>query len=229
VADRPGVDASATANQSHTTAWLLKAVRAAYADSDFVRHVADVERDLGIDFEQEFLRQFDGPSTSTIAPDGTFAARSTVRDPAGLARLMKRLAPRLPQLILDLQALDSEGLLALFMIAPDAPIATRTFRRGGIEVVDRGSGLYEVRGLEPPAPRELVFGLVDEVFVVASNEALAREIAAAPARPVEGLSGASVARGDLGPFGETLSRFGLPDIPGELRGAAQITRSATAG
>lgn len=225
VADLPGRLASGTANQSQTTAWLLKAVRAAYPDSDFVRHVAEVERELRIDFEREFLRQFDGPSTSTMAPDGTFAARSTVRDPAGLARLMKRLAPRLPQLILDLQALDTEGLVALFMLAPDAPVATRTFRRGGIEVVDLGTGLYEVRGLEPPAPRELVFGLIGDVFVVASNEGLAREIARAPARPVEGLSGASVARGDLGPFGQLLQRFGLPDAGGEASGAVQITRS----
>lgn len=225
VADLPGVVASATANQSQTTAWMLKAVRAAYPDSDFVRHVADVERELKIDFEQEFLRQFDGPSTSTIGPEGQFAARSTVRDPERLARLMKRLAPRLPQLILDLQALDTEGLVALFMLAPDAPIATRTFRKGGVEVVDLGTGLYEVRGLEPPAPRELVFGLVDDVFVVASDVARAREIAGAPARPVEGLAGSSVARGDLRGFGGLLSRFGLPDIGGDATGSVQITRS----
>jgi hypothetical protein len=62
-------------------------------------------------------------------------------------------------------------------------------------------------------------------FVVASTERLAHEIATAPARPVPGLSGASVARGDLRQFGELLGRFGLPGVAGEATGSAQITRS----
>ena len=225
VAELPGTVGSATANQSQTTAWMLKAVRAAYPESDFVRHVGELERDLKIDFEREFLRQFDGPSTSTLRPDGRFAARSTVRDPDRLRTLMERLAPRLPQLLLDLQALDTEGLVALFLVAPDAPIATRTFRKGGIEVTDLGTGLYEVRGLEPPAPTELVFGLIGDVFVVAADEAAARAIARAPAKPVDGLRGASVGRGDLDPFDDLVSRLGLPTIAGEATGSVQITRS----
>jgi hypothetical protein len=225
LAELAGRLASATGNQSQTTAWLLKAVRAAYPDSAFVRDVAEVERDLDIDFEREFLRQFDGPSTSTLAPDGTFAARSTVADPVRLGRLMKRLAPRLPKLLVDLQALDTEGLIALFLIAPDAPIATRTFREGKIAVTDLGTGLYEVRGLEAPAPRELVFGLVGDVFVVASDQAKAREIAAAPVRPAADLEGASVAKGDLRGFDDLMSRFGLPPVGGDAKGWVDVTPS----
>lgn len=225
LAELAGRLASATGNQSQTTAWLLKAVRAAYPDSAFVRDVAEVERDLDIDFEREFLRQFDGPSTSTLAPDGTFAARSTVADPVRLGRLMKRLAPRLPKLLVDLQALDTEGLIALFLIAPDAPIATRTFREGKIAVTDLGTGLYEVRGLEAPAPRELVFGLVGDVFVVASDQAKAREIATARVRPAGGLEGASVAKGDLRGFDDLTSRFGLPPVGGDAKGWVDVTPS----
>jgi hypothetical protein len=47
-----------------------------------------VERELGIDFASEVLRQFDGPSASAVSPDGqTFAARSVVSDPEALERL----------------------------------------------------------------------------------------------------------------------------------------------
>ena len=51
------------------------------------------------------LRQFNGPSASAVSVDGeTFAARSTVRDPERLKRLLPRLAPHLPRLVAGLEA-----------------------------------------------------------------------------------------------------------------------------
>ena len=112
-------------NQSQTTAFLLRALRAGHPDSRFVRAAEAVEKELGIDFEQEILRQFNGPSASYVSPDGrTFAARSKVRDPEALAKVLPRLAPHLPALVEGLQGLQSEGMALLFLFAPDAPAAT---------------------------------------------------------------------------------------------------------
>jgi hypothetical protein len=222
--ERPGHLSGGSINQSQTTAWLLRLVRGAYPRSDFVRHVADAERELKIDFEREFLRQFDGPSASIVTPDGRFAARSTVGDPGALRSIVDRLAPRLPQLILDLQALDTEGLTALFLVAPDAPVATRRFEKGGISVTELPSGLYEVRGLRAPAPRVLVFGLVGEVFVVASDEAAARDIAEAQAKEPSGIDGVSVAKGDARALGRLLQALSI-DGATDAAGSLAVTRS----
>jgi hypothetical protein len=227
--ERPGEVAGASANQSQTTAFLLNAVRAAYPKSAFVRHVAAVERDLKIDFEREFLLQFDGPSASTVASDGAFAARSTVRDPRRLAALLRRLAPRLPRLVLDLQALGSKGLSVLFLFAPDAPVATREFSAGAIRVRTLPDGLYSIEGLTSPSPPRIVFGLVGKVFVVASDEAHAREMATAPTTPSpKGLSGTSVMRGDLVDLPAGLVRLN-PGARGEATGSLDVTRSRLLG
>lgn len=217
--ERPGEVAAASANQSQTTAFLLRAAEQAFPRSAFVFDVADVEHDLKIDFEQEFLRQFDGPSASTVGSSGAFAARSTVRDPARMAKLLRRLAPRLPQLVLDLQALGSKGLSALFLFAPDAPVSTREFSAGAIGLRTLPGGLYSIEGLTRPSPPRVVFGVVGKVFVVASDETRAREVATAPtAAPPAGLSGAAAMRGDLGnlPLPARLSR-------GEATGSLDAT------
>ena len=85
-----------------------------------VRDVHALEQELGIDFADEVLRQFDGPSASSVSLDGqTFAARSEVSDPEGLKELLPRLAPHLPRLVTGLQGLQSEGQALLFLFAPD--------------------------------------------------------------------------------------------------------------
>ena len=111
-------------NQSQTTVFLLRTVQAAYPSSRFVRAVDAMDEDLGISFEEEILRQFNGPSASYVSPDGrTFAARSEVRDPEALRELLPRIAPHLPALVEGLQGLQSEGMALLFLLAPDAPAA----------------------------------------------------------------------------------------------------------
>ena len=199
VVKRDGWISGANLNQSQTTTFLLRAVRAAFPDSDFVRDVATVERERGIDFEREFLRQFDGPSQSLLAPDGRFAARSEVSDPERLAATMEKIAPDLGRLVEDLQALRSSGLGLLLLLAPDAPAATSVLDSANVRVRALGDDLYRMSGLEGPGPDAIVFGLVDDVFVVAEDERAAAEIAAAPTEPFEGPPGPAVlsASGDV--------------------------------
>jgi len=182
-------------NQSMTTAFATKVARSVFADSRFVRAVESTERKLDIDFEQEFLRQFDCPSVSVFdGPESQeFAARSCVRDPARMRRLLPRLTPELPKIITALQALESEGLLALLLIAPDAPL-TPSFGGvlGAVELnplrgPEDGDGreqLYELRGLRDPesrlvlsGPDRVVFGMIGDDFVVGSDRARVRDVA----------------------------------------------------
>jgi hypothetical protein len=228
---REGEVASGSIDQSFTTAFLLRAARAVFADSAFVRDVAQLEADLGIDFEQEVLRQFAGPSASSVTLDGRFAARSTVADPAAMRSLLPKLAPRLPQIVKDLDRLGTEGLLALLFIAPDAPVATVPL--GGATVAQALPGgepeseeeeqLYVIRAPRGPRgtvpivalPDQIVFGIIGDTFVVASDRRRAREIAAATAESVEGLSGASVLSAEsLGGLPDRVQTFLQLDVSG---------------
>ncbi len=194
-------------NQSQTTAFLLRTVQAAYPNSRFVRAVDAMDEDLGISFEEEILRQFNGPSASYVSPDGrTFAARSEVRDPEALRELLPRIAPHLPALVEGLQGLQSEGMALLFLLAPDAPAAAPM---QGVKVDPPTSpdGLYRISGLTGDGPAELHLGLIGDVFVVASDEQRAREIATADTEPAEGAQGAGVLRADLAKISRDLGDF----------------------
>jgi Protein of unknown function (DUF3352) len=194
-------------NQSQTTVFLLRAVQAAYPNSRFVRAVDALDEDLGISFEEEILRQFNGPSASYVSPDGrTFAARSEVRDPEALRALLPRIAPHLPALVEGLQGLQSEGMALLFLFAPDAPAAAPM---QGVKVDPPTSpdGLYRISGLTGDGPAELHLGLIGDLFVVASDEQRAREIASADTKPAEGAQGAGVLRADLAKISRDLGDF----------------------
>lgn len=194
---RPRELSGGNRNQSQTTAFLLRALRAGHPDSRFVKAADAIEEELGIDFEQEILRQFDGPSASYVSPDGrTFAARSEVSDPEALREILPRIAPHLPALVEGLQGLESEGMALLFLFAPDAPAAA-PMQGVRVDPPETPDGLYRISGLTGEGPAELHLGLIGDVFVVASDEERAREIATAETEPAEGAEGAGVLRTDL--------------------------------
>lgn len=184
----------ASRNQSATTVFATRLARSLFADSQFVQAVETTERKLDIDFEQEFLRQFDCPSVSVLdaSDPQRFAARSCVKDPERMRALLPRLTPELPKILTALQALEGEGLVALLLIAPDAPL-TPSFgdllAAVELEPLDDSGGeeeeqLYELRGLRDPdsrlaltGPDRVVFGLIGDDFVVGSDSERVREVA----------------------------------------------------
>jgi hypothetical protein len=181
---------SGSANQSQTTAFLLEVLRAWRPAGRFAKDVATVERKRRIDLDEEVLRQFDGPSSSSLTSTGQFGARSTVADPRRMERTLRMIAP-------DVLS-DSEV---------------------DVERVDGQRALYRMG--------KIVFGLIGDAFVVASDERLAQEAARAPTAPVPGTRGASVlharATDQLRGLAERAIGFD-PGPRGELTGSVQASR-----
>jgi hypothetical protein len=189
----------ASRDQSVTTTFLSRTARALFADSDFAAAVERAERDLGVSFEDEVLRQFSCPSLSRFDPETSrFAARSCVRDPERMRELLPKLSRHLPRILTTLQRLDTQGLVGLLLVAPDAPltpsftaladIVVKPFRGGGD---DEEELLYEVTGLREDfgelaqtGPDRVVFGLIGDAFVVASDAEEAREAAKLSGEPL---------------------------------------------
>ena len=209
---------SANIDQSRTTVFLLRAAEAAFPDSRFVQAVENVEQDLGIDFEEEILKQFDGPSATALEFDGqTFAARSEVSDPDALREQLPALAPHLPELVQGLEGLRSQGLAFLLLLAPDAVASTQPLQGVQVELPAGPDDLYHVSGLTGDGPSDVYFGLIEDVFVIGSSEEGARAIADEPTDSVEGAMGAAVLRFDMRAGGrDLLERFGIgfsPEVP----------------
>ncbi|WP_354702419.1 hypothetical protein DSM112329_02777 [Paraconexibacter sp. AEG42_29] len=188
---------SGSADQSLTTVFLARLVRAVYPDSDFVEAVEALEADTGLTFETGVLQQFSGPSQSLLMPTdrGTteFAARSSLRDPAAMRKLLPTLVPRLPAILDGLNGLGSTGLAGLLLVAPDAPLVPEaasflgavTLKLIGGDPKDPTSTdelLYSVSGVDAAenvtGADGVVYGVIGDVFVVASSKALARKVAA---------------------------------------------------
>jgi hypothetical protein len=181
----------ASRDQSYTTTFLSRTARALFADSDFAKAVKAAEDDLGVTFEEEVLRQFSCPSMSEFTPASQrFGARSCVKDPERMRELLPRLSKHLPRIITGLQGLENEGLIALLLIAPDAPLVPG-FSLAQIQVnppkdpAAPDEVLYEITGLRDntdstaaqAGPEKIVFGMIGDAFVVASDHELARRAA----------------------------------------------------
>jgi hypothetical protein len=190
--------ASASADQRYTTTFLAGLARELWPDSRFVERVEAYEQESGVQFEDEVLRQFAGPSFSVLRPgrggQPSFGARSTLADPDRMRAQLDTLAPALPGILEGLQGLGSTGLTGLLLVAPDAPLTPSAFgllAQVGVERLQGGADeqLYEVVGLDPDnvqaGPDRVVYGLIGDAFVVASSEALAREVAALPTERAE--------------------------------------------
>jgi hypothetical protein len=203
--DIEGAVNSANRDQSRTTVFLARLARTAYPDSDFVHEVEKLESETGIKFEDAVLKEFNGPSASVAWPDGTFGAVSDVADPDAMRALLPKLAPRLPAILRGLRGLGNSGLVALLLMAPDAPLVPGALPLlDGIEVGRTNHGLYEITGLDEEssgpefAVPAVVFGMVGDRFVVATDESRAHQVATMKVSDVEDAHGAAVARADLG-------------------------------
>jgi hypothetical protein len=241
--------AGGSLDQSRITTFAASVARSLYADSDFVAAVEETERELGIRFEDEVLRQFDCPSVSVFEPEGAaalgtagrFSARSCVRDPERMRRLLPELAPRLPGILTAMHGLSGEGLMALLMLAPDAPLAPGVpLLQVGVEPLGGGAPeeqLYEVSGLREneggietfAGPDRVVFGMIGDDFVVGSDRQAARDAAALETEPA-GEQAASALRVPPGlPIGEMFGSDEANEVLARTFGDLEVGFSADPG
>lgn len=236
----------ASRDQSFTTTFLSRTARALFADSDFARAVERAERDLGVRFEDEVLRQFSCPSMSQFQPpDRRFGARSCVEDPERMREMLPKLSRHLPRILATLERLDTQGLVGLLLIAPDAPL-TPSFTRLAQIVVKPfederpDETLYRITGLrddfdseiEASMPDEVVFGLIGDAFVVGSDAEMARSAATLEGERLDepAASAIRVPFEHLFTFGEggelSPEERAVYDLLGEVRVTASADRSA---
>jgi hypothetical protein len=203
VPDVDGALNGANRNQSRTTVFLAQLARRAYPDSQFVREVERLESDLGISFEDEVLKQFNGPSASIAWESGEFGAVSDIADPQRMRELLPRIAPRLPPILRGLEGLGNEALVALLLFAPDAPLVPGALPllQGGVDVQRADGDLYEMSSEVLGQDGTIVFGLIGDRFVVATDHERARQAAELEVSEVEDAEGAAVGRTDFGTWG----------------------------
>ncbi|HEX8207665.1 MAG TPA: hypothetical protein VF587_16495 [Solirubrobacteraceae bacterium] len=240
--DLPRDDAitGASRDQSFTTTFLSRTARALFADSDFAKAVEDAERDIGVKFEDEVLRQFSCPSMSRLQPaDQRFGARSCVKDPERMRELLPKLSKHLPEILRTMARLDTEGLAGLLLVAPDAPltpsfaglaqIVVKPFEDGKPEeTLYRASGLHDE--LATPSD-EVVFGMIGDTFVVGSDEEMARGAAELSGERLDEPA-ASAIRIPFGPFagmgeiGTSDEERAVLELLNEIRVSISADRSA---
>jgi hypothetical protein len=117
---------------------------------------------LGIDIDRDIVDQFTGDATVSVSLDGKVAFRSEVADPAAMKQTLAKIAPRLERL------------------KPGEDIGVTT-------PPGSGEGLYAIAR---PGGQKLVFGLVGESFVAASDAARAAQVGGQSPSAIEGAEGA---------------------------------------
>jgi hypothetical protein len=132
--------------------------------ADYEREKERAARRLGIDIDRDIVDQFTGDSTISVSLDGDVAFRSAVADPAAMKDTLAKIVPRLERL------------------DPGEDIGVTT-------PPGSGEGLYAIAR---PGGKRVVFGLVGENFVAATDPARAAQVGGQSPSQVEGAEGAMV-------------------------------------
>lgn len=183
--------------------------------SSFEAGKAQIERRLGIDLDEDLVDQLDGDLHVSVGLDGKFGARAALKDPAELQQTLTKLEDVLPS------------------IAEGATGET-------VDLAKRGD-LYEVT---TGGGDKIAFGVVQDVFVLSNDPAIAGALATEATRSVAGAKGALVLSSDAEQLAQTALQqaegqgFGLGDrIKGaigtrpldELLGSFEVTTEGLSG
>jgi hypothetical protein len=150
--------------------------------SSFETGKAQIERRLDIDLDRDLIDQLDGDLQVSIGLDGKFQARAALKDPAAFEQTLTKLEDVLPAI--------AEGA------AGDTADLTK-----------RGD-LYE---LVTAGGDQIVFGVIEDVFVLANEPAIASTLATEGAKAVTGAKGALVLQTDA----EQLAQQALQQAEGQ--------------
>lgn len=164
---------------------------------DYSQAKQTLESRLDIDLDRDLIGQLKGDIAASVGLDGSFGVRAELEDPSVFADTLEKAAPVLPDL--------ASG-------AGTGPVELR--EPAG------GDGLYALAQSDGDA---VWFGVVEDVLVVANEEAQARELASAQPGAVDGAEGALAMAAD----GQQLANAILAGLQGldgiEAFGAQLVT------
>jgi hypothetical protein len=159
-----------------------------------------IERQLDVNIEEDLLAQLRGDTAMSFAVDGKYGVRAELEDPAAFERTLAKVADLLPRFA------EGAGAGELALAKPR-----------------RGSDFY---ALADPNGNSIVFGVVDEVFVLANDPTRAGRLSSESPADVEGAKGSVT----MGADAEQVARAALTQLSesqpglGGLLGAALFTR-----
>jgi hypothetical protein len=168
---------------------------------DYAKAKATIDRQLGVSLDDDLVGQLTGNLSSTISIDGKFGVRAELKDPRAFERTLAKVADVLPSF--------AEGA---------------GFGTVGLSKPKGGEDFY---ALAQPDGDAVVFGVVDDVLVVANDPNRAARLAGAEPSAVPGAEGSvalsanaqEIVNALLGQFGPAL---GLGELGG--LGGALLTR-----
>jgi hypothetical protein len=168
---------------------------------DYARAKATIDKQLGVSLDDDLIGQLTGNVSSSISIDGKFGVRAELKDARAFKRTLAKVADVLPSF--------AEGA---------------GFGTVGLSKPKGGEDFY---ALSQPDGDSVVFGVVDDVLVVANDPASAAQLAGVQPTAVSGAKGSVVLSANaqeivnalLGQFGPAL---GLGDLGG--LGGALFTR-----
>jgi hypothetical protein len=168
---------------------------------DYAQAKATIDKQLGVNLDRDLIGQLTGNVSSSISLDGKFGVRSELKDPRAFERTLAKVADVLPSF--------AEGA---------------GFGKVGLSKPKAGEDFY---ALAQPDGDSIVFGVVDDVLVVANDPRRAGQLAGAQPASVPDAKGSVVLSANaeqivnalLGQFGPAL---GLGDLGG--LGSALLTR-----
>jgi hypothetical protein len=168
---------------------------------DYAKAKATIDRQLGVSLDDDLIGQLTGNVSSSISIDGKFGVRADLKDPQAFERTLAKVADVLPSF--------AEG--AGF----------------GTVGLSKPKGSDDFYALAQPDGDAVVFGVIDDVLVVANDPGRASQLAGAEPTAVPGAKGSVVVSANAEQIVNTLLRqfgpaLGLGDLGG--LGGALFTR-----
>ena len=145
---------------------------------DYEQSKRAVEQRLGIDIEDDLLKQLEGDLSATFAVNGNYGVRAELRDPGAFDRTLAKLGRVLPDV--------GESIVG-------EPVGYARPKRGG-----------DFYALATADGDSIVYGVVDGVFVLANDAKTAGELSKASTKTVSAANGAVVVNADAEQLGQRL-------------------------
>ena len=160
---------------------------------DYEQAKKTIDSQLGVSLDDDLIGQMTGNVSASVAIDGGFGVRAEFKDPQEFRRTLAKVADVLPSFA------DGAGFGTVALAKPKA-----------------GEDFY---ALAQPDGDSVVFGVVDDVLVVASDARRAGELAKQEPTAVEGANGSVVVGADAEQLVNTLLQqfgpaLGIPDLGG---------------